>query len=79
MERDGRMDEAVGRAKEAAGALTDDDELRHEGKADQAAGKLKNALNEAVDKARGVVDQARDAVEDALGRKDGGSDDANRS
>ena len=34
-------DEAKGRAKEAAGALTNDRELKREGKVDQATGKAK--------------------------------------
>ena len=68
MERDGRMDEAVGRAKEAAGALVDDEELRNEGRADQTAGKIKNKLSE-------VVDKARDAVQGVLGGGDEKDDD----
>ena len=63
MEKDGKIDTAVGRAKEAAGALVDDDELRNEGRADQAAGKVKNKLGE-------LVDKARDAVKDVLDRDD---------
>lgn len=47
----GNIDETKGRAKEAAGKLTDDEELEREGKADRAAGKLKDA----VDKVKGVV------------------------
>ena len=35
------IDEAKGRAKEAAGALTDNDDLKREGKADQAGAKVK--------------------------------------
>jgi uncharacterized protein YjbJ (UPF0337 family) len=38
----GTTDKVKGRVKEAAGALTDDDKLRKEGKADQALGKLKD-------------------------------------
>ncbi len=37
----GKGDEIKGRIKEAAGAITDNDELRREGKIDQAAGKVK--------------------------------------
>ena len=46
----GKMDQAKGRAKEAAGALTDDDRLKREGKIDQAAGKVKEGANKVVDK-----------------------------
>jgi uncharacterized protein YjbJ (UPF0337 family) len=47
-----RKDELKGRAKEAAGALTDDDELRQEGRIEQAAGKVKKKAEEVVDKAK---------------------------
>ncbi len=43
------IDEAKGRAKEAAGALTDNDDLKREGKADQAGAKVKEAADKAVD------------------------------
>ena len=45
----GKTDEVKGRIKEAAGAITDDNELRNEGKADQAAGKVKQVAEDAVD------------------------------
>jgi uncharacterized protein YjbJ (UPF0337 family) len=51
----GTMDKAKGRAKEAAGVLTDDDKLRREGKLDQAAGAVKNAAEKAVDKVKEAV------------------------
>jgi uncharacterized protein YjbJ (UPF0337 family) len=38
---DGKMDQAKGRIKEAAGALTDNESLKREGKLDQVAGKIK--------------------------------------
>lgn len=47
----GKGDIVKGRIKEAAGALTDDQKLRNEGKLDQAAGKVKDAAEKAVDKA----------------------------
>lgn len=43
-------DDLKGRAKEATGDLTNDDDLKNEGKADQASGKVKDA----VDKVKGV-------------------------
>ena len=46
----GKTDEVKGRIKEAAGAVTDNDELRREGKIDQAAGKVKQAAQKVVDK-----------------------------
>ena len=51
------MDEAKGRVKEAAGALTDDKDLKAEGKADRVA-----------DKVKGAVDSAKEKVEDLLHR-----------
>jgi uncharacterized protein YjbJ (UPF0337 family) len=51
----GKADEVKGRVKEAAGAITDDDKLRREGKVDQAAGKVKQAAEKVVDKAKDVV------------------------
>jgi uncharacterized protein YjbJ (UPF0337 family) len=54
---DGKFDDIKGRAKEAAGDLTDDDDLRREGKADQAAGKVKDKANEVVDKVKDKIDR----------------------
>jgi uncharacterized protein YjbJ (UPF0337 family) len=51
----GEADKLKGRAKEAAGAITDDDELKREGKVDQTAGKIKEKLTEGVDKAKQAV------------------------
>jgi uncharacterized protein YjbJ (UPF0337 family) len=52
----GKSDELKGRVKEAAGALTGDDELKRKGQVDQAAGKIKQ-----------VVEKVVDEVKDALG------------
>ena len=46
------LDEAKGRLKEAAGALTGDEDMKREGKLDQAAGEAKGKINEAVDSVR---------------------------
>jgi uncharacterized protein YjbJ (UPF0337 family) len=43
------IDDAKGRIKEAAGDLTDDDDLKREGKADQVAGKVKDKVDDALD------------------------------
>jgi len=48
----GKADVVKGRIKEAAGALTGNDKLREEGKADQVVGKVKQAVAKAVDKLR---------------------------
>ena len=52
---DGTTDDAKGRVKEAAGSLTDDQELKNEGKVDRASGKAKDAVGDAADKVKGVV------------------------
>ena len=53
------IDEAKGRAKQAAGDLTDDPALKREGKVDRAASD-----------AKGKVGDAADAVKDKVGKKD---------
>lgn len=49
----GGWDEAKGRAKEAAGDLTDDEDLEREGKIDQGTGKVKDAVENVSDKLKG--------------------------
>ncbi|HEX2707324.1 MAG TPA: CsbD family protein [Solirubrobacterales bacterium] len=46
---DRKVDEAKGRAKQAAGSLTDNKELKNEGKADQTASSVKEKFEHAVD------------------------------
>jgi uncharacterized protein YjbJ (UPF0337 family) len=58
----GKIDEVKGRIKEAAGALIDNDELRKEGKTDQAVGKVKQAVQKAADK---VTEAAENAIDKA--------------
>ena len=50
-------DEAKGRIKEAAGAITDDDDLKREGKADRAEGQAKEAVDKAADKVKDTLDR----------------------
>jgi len=50
---DEKIDEAKGRIKEAAGDLTDNDELRNEGKIDQGKGKVKGFVDDVADKLKG--------------------------
>ena len=56
----GEFDEAKGRVKEAAGSLTDDDDLKREGKVDRAAGTVKDAVESVKDKVTEVIDKVRD-------------------
>jgi uncharacterized protein YjbJ (UPF0337 family) len=51
----GEPDKVTGRAKEAAGAIADDDKLRHEGKMEQAAGEVKEKIAQGVDKVKQAV------------------------
>ena len=48
-----QFDELKGRVEEAAGDLTDDDELKREGKIDQGKGKVKDAVDSIADKIKG--------------------------
>jgi uncharacterized protein YjbJ (UPF0337 family) len=56
----GKTDVVKGRLKEAAGVLTDNDELRAEGKTDQAIGKVKQIATKAVDKVGQAVKKVRE-------------------
>ena len=49
-----------GRVKEAAGDLTDDSELKHEGKIEQAGEKLKHDIDEVADKAKDILHKDKD-------------------
>ena len=55
-----KKDDMKGRAKEAVGDLTDDDDLKREGKADRAAGSVKEKLEKAKEKGEELVDKAKD-------------------
>lgn len=48
-------DDAVGRAKEAAGNLTGDDDLKREGQVDQAGGKAKDSIEKVTDKVKEML------------------------
>lgn len=60
------LDQAKGRVKQAAGDLTDNDDLKNEGQADEQGGKLKEALGDAKDK----LDDSIDSVKEKLIGKD---------
>jgi uncharacterized protein YjbJ (UPF0337 family) len=55
MTDDGKTDDAKGRLKEAAGAITGDDSLKNEGKVDQATGTVKDKVGDASDKVKDIV------------------------
>ncbi len=53
----GEMDEAKGRVKEAAGDLTDDKDLKREGKIDKATGSVKDGVDKVADKAKDLINK----------------------
>ncbi len=52
---DGTTDDLKGRAKEAAGDLTNDDSLKNEGKVDRASGTVKDKVGDAADKVQDAL------------------------
>lgn len=56
------LDEAKGRVKEAAGDLTDNDDLKREGKLDQAGATVKDKAGNVADKVSDAVDTAKDKL-----------------
>ena len=59
-----KMDDAKGRIKQAAGDLTDNDDLKREGKADQAGANVKEAASNVADKVGDAVDAVKDKLTD---------------
>jgi uncharacterized protein YjbJ (UPF0337 family) len=55
-----KSDDLKGRAKEAVGDLTDNDELKREGQADRAGGKVKEVIENAGETAKDLVDDIKD-------------------
>jgi uncharacterized protein YjbJ (UPF0337 family) len=58
----GTGDDLKGRAKEAVGDLTNNDDLKREGKTDRAAGKVKNTVSDVKDKLEDAVDDVKDKL-----------------
>ena len=56
------LDDAKGRAKEAVGDLTDNDDMKDEGKADRAGAKVKEAGEKVQDKVHDAVDAVKDKL-----------------
>lgn len=52
-----KMEDLKGRAKEAVGDLTDNDDLKREGKVDQASSKVKEKIGEVADKVKDIVNK----------------------
>ena len=57
-EREGKIDEAKGRVKQAVGDLSGNDKLKAEGKVDEAVGQAKTAVG-------GIQHKVGDAIENA--------------
>ncbi len=55
-----KTDDTKGRVKEAAGILTGDDQLKREGKLDQAGGAAKGKVMEAAEKLTEAIDHAKE-------------------
>jgi uncharacterized protein YjbJ (UPF0337 family) len=54
------IDEAKGRAKEAAGDLTDDEKLKREGKIDRGVSGIKDKIDDAADKVKDKLSGDKD-------------------
>ena len=57
-----KTDQVKGRVKEAVGSLTDDKDLKREGRTDRLAGEAKEKLGHAKDKVEEVIDKAKDSM-----------------
>ncbi|MGH1505380.1 MAG: CsbD family protein [Acidimicrobiales bacterium] len=53
----GETDQIAGRIKQAAGDLTNDEQLEREGETQENAGKLKDAVDDVKDKANDAIDK----------------------
>ena len=61
-ERDGKIDQAKGRAKQAVGDLTGDKKMKAEGQMDEAGGKVEEAVGQLQRKTVAAIEKMRDAV-----------------
>jgi len=61
-ERDGNIDQAKGKIKQAVAALTSDDKLKAEGQVDEAVGKVEVAIGQARWTAAEAIANAAKAV-----------------
>jgi uncharacterized protein YjbJ (UPF0337 family) len=61
-ERDGNVDQAKGKLKQAIATVTADDDLKAEGKADESIGKAEEAFGNATHKVGDAIKKFGDAV-----------------
>ena len=62
-ERDGKFDQAKGRAKQAVGDLTGNKTLKAEGQMDEAGGKVEEAVGQLQRKTVAALEKMSDAAE----------------
>ena len=51
----GKTDKVIGKAKQAAGDITGNDDLEREGERDEAAGNIKDTVDDAEDSVKDVL------------------------
>jgi uncharacterized protein YjbJ (UPF0337 family) len=56
------FDQTKGKIKQALGDLTDDNQLKQEGKADERAGKVKKFIEDRKDNLEDAVDKVKDRL-----------------
>jgi uncharacterized protein YjbJ (UPF0337 family) len=61
-ERDGKIDQATGKIKQAVGTLTGDDDLKAEGQADELTGKVETAVGRTLHDVADAVAHAGKAL-----------------
>jgi uncharacterized protein YjbJ (UPF0337 family) len=59
---EGRMEEFIGRIKEAAGVLFGNRDMKREGQADRWTGQAKSTASEAIDEVRDTVESLADSL-----------------
>jgi uncharacterized protein YjbJ (UPF0337 family) len=62
----GKIDQATGRTKQAAGVLVGDESLEREGKVQRAAGDIKEKAAEIADDVKKVTEKVVDKVKSAI-------------
>jgi uncharacterized protein YjbJ (UPF0337 family) len=58
-----KIDQLKGRAEQAAGDLTDDEDLKNQGERHEQGGKLKEGINKAGDKVNDAVDKVQEKLD----------------
>lgn len=61
-EREGKIDQAKGRAKQAVGDLTGNEKMKDEGQMDEAGGKVEEAVGQLQRKTAKAIEKVSDAV-----------------